>query len=156
MQLTADSDWGERTTDGSPQALAAASERTIKPACGDAVTVLPTATQSPMEAQETSMRVADEPVTVWLVQVAPPLSVVSSTPRPVRTPSRLVAVVPTTVHLAPATPTTGVGGVGAGGVVGVVGAAPAGTGEVVVGEVVAGGTAPLPDVGPSRHESPSR
>jgi hypothetical protein len=183
-QLTAERDWGAETTVDPVHGSAARLVSTIRPAVGEDANVDPTATQVPTAVQDTSASAADEVVTVWVVQTAPPLSDESRTPRPERALSRLVAVVPTTVQWAPATPTVGTGAVvggvvvaggavvvGAAVVLVVVGAAGAAVeagaavvvgatvvvgAAVVVGATVVVGMAPLPEVGPARHEMPSR
>ena len=169
-QLTADSDWGDGTTAGPCQGSPAWPVRMISPAVAEVLPVLPTATQVSMAVQDTSDSEADDGVTAWVVHAAPPLSDVSSTPRPDRVLFTPVAVVPTTVHRTPATPTVGAGEVvvvvGATVVVVVVGAptgaepgvelvaAAAGAAAAAVTVVV--GSAPLPEGAPAMHETPLR
>jgi hypothetical protein len=162
-QLTAVRGCAEATDAGFVHGEAVGPVRMMSPADADADGVLPTVTHEPMAVHETSDRLADDVVTVRSAHVAPPLADVRRIPWPVRAPSRVVEVVPTTVQRAPATPTTGAVVVVVVGAV-VVGAAVLGApGAVVAGGVVVGtaagtvvGTAPLPVVDPAMHEMPFR
>jgi hypothetical protein len=58
---------------------------------------------------------AEVGLTGWEVQDAPPLTVVRTTPRPVRVPVTVLAVVPTATHQAPVSPAGAVVVVVAGG-----------------------------------------
>ena len=136
-------------------------ERITIPALSDVATESPTATHEPMAVHETSANDAEVALTGLIDQLAPPFSVVRRSPWPVRVPLRVLAVVPTTVQLAPATP-VGEGRQESWPSVVVVGAvvvgAVAGDGAAneVVGATVVVGSAPLPVTGPPRQEMPLR
>ncbi len=54
--------------------------RITSPAWSEVATELPTATHEPMDGHDTSRSEAADGVIAWLVQVAPPLAVVSTSP----------------------------------------------------------------------------
>lgn len=162
VQLTAVNGWGDVTAVGARQGRVRAPVTMTRPAWGARATELPTVTQVPIETHDTAASEADKELTVWLDQVAPPLSVVKINPCPSLAVVNVFELVPTTVQRTPATPTTGVVGWGTVDVVvvDVVVVLPPGTagGDVVdVVEVVGGtGRAPPPVGGPARQETPLR
>ncbi len=158
-QLAADKGCANPTIAACLQGWSVGPVKRTTPASAEVTTELPTATQESMVVQDTSMRAAAEMGTGWFDQVAPPLSVVITSPWPVRAPFKVVAVVPTTVQRTPATPVgevvvvTAVDDVDA-----AAGAVLAGTpvGAVAVVVVEVKGKAPLPMPGPFRQETPLR
>lgn len=62
---------------------------------------------SPTAGHDTPANDADNELTFWLVQVAPPSSEVRISPCPVRDASRVLAVLPTAVHVTSGSPTAG-------------------------------------------------
>lgn len=163
-QLTPDRDWGALTAAACFQGRSVDPVRTSTPAGADEATELPTATHASTAVHDTSLSAAADAVTGWLDHRAPPLSVVRTSPCPLRDPLREVAVVPTTVQRTPATPlavaVVDVVVVGAVVVDPVVGAAPDAVGEpeVVDGAVLVEvkGRAPLPVDEPIRQDTALR
>ena len=105
-----------------------------------AAVVLPTLRQVWTAVHDTPNRLAAVADTVWSAQVAPPLSVVKMRARPLRIPTTVAEVVPTTAQRTPASPAPAGAGtvlvvvdVGAGTVVEVDGADPTAVTPVVVG-----------------------
>lgn len=86
------------------QVLAPLPVSTTRPASGVVATEVPTTTQEPATGHDTSVKAAAVGGTRSGVHVDPPSVVVMITPWPVRAPSSVVAVVPTTVQSNPGTP----------------------------------------------------
>lgn len=148
-QATPNRGSGEVTVVAPFQGLVVGPVKSRTPEAAELVMVFPTATQVSSAIQETPKSSASEAGVGWLVQVAPPLEVVKTTPWPVRARFWSVAVDPTTVHRTPGTPTGSVDVVDGAAVVGAVG-------TVIWPLGAEPGTAPAWSVGPCTQETEFR